>query len=360
MVLCPGSLPPAFPTCTELAQALDAEIEEFSMYAMTGPSPEEIAASEVAGTGVPFVVWLSGDESTLEIHVYESSGDVEVTKALDLAGMGETPAADDVAIIARNLMGTSLYANLAEIGGEDLLEMAIAGNDQQGSSIVVSTQKPAIVEYENTPSLWFPQFVMGWSIVPYPDQNNSTRGSADAYNGLLLGLRFPFLERAWAGVSITLTQSVEQTFRYWNPRDLQRGISRVHEEQSGRAGFIDDQILVMAEAAWYPLLTDRLGIWIGGGVGLTRLSIQVIQEAGGIESADILRLTLGTSSGFQVILVPRVRIEVGVRIGGIPVTFGDENFTMRAVDASNGSYADTTFYTAGRFQMAFWIAMGFG
>lgn len=346
MVLCPGDLPEGIPGCEAVAEALDAEIEEFSMFAVPGPSPAETPPQEVAGPGVPFVLWTTAFAESLTLHVYEAENAVEVSKTLDLATMDEVPSAYDLAILYRDIMGTSLYAGLAELENDALLDLAIPEEKEE----VVLERAAAGKGKASIPmdlKMWFPQFVMGWSLISYPGARNTNRPISDIYNGLSLSLRLPFKERFWAGVSLILTQSLTHEFEY----DLPSG-------DVSNANFIDDQILINLDVAWYPYMTERIGIFVGGGPGLTRTATELVETAAGkVGTAAALRMTLATLAGFQVTFAPRVRLETAARFAYC-MTLNDSD-RLVLVPEGNEDYS-YKFFERGDIQISFWLSMVFG
>lgn len=364
MVLCPGDLPEGIPGCEDVAQALDVEIEEFSMYALPGPSPDEITPQEVAGPGVPFVVWSTAFDDQLVLHVYEASNAVEVSKTLDLGTMEEVPTAYDLAILYTNLMGTSLYAGLAELEEGELIDLAIP---EEKESVILEraasgkgkAELPA--EFEK----WFPQFALGWSLVSYPGTHNAGNRISDVYNGLVMSLRLPFPGKFWAGASVTLTQSVIGSFEYDLPpsvSNLSPGLPNPIRTSTG--SFNDDQIVITADGAWYPYQSERIGVWIAFSPGITRTSTEVSYFGENLideynRSATSYRMSLAASAGFQVTAVPRVNVEAGLRLGYLFRVWGADRLWITPDHTRFPKY-DYKFYESGNFQLAFWMSMVFG
>jgi hypothetical protein len=352
MVLCPGKLPKAVPRCEAIAQALDVEIEEFSMYAIPGPSPSEIAPGELAGPGVPFVLWVSAEGQDMTLHVYQASGRVEISKTVDPGYFGELPTAYDMAILFKNLMGTSLYADLATLYGLDAELMALAIPEEKEEAILArAAAGKGKVEISNIRQLYLPQLHMGWALVTYDSQNNLGSNVSDVYNGLYLSLRFPFMRKAWAGVSLVVTQTIGRSFNY----EVQ--ISPTYS-QLASATFKDSQVLLSATAAWYTYLGEHLGVWIGGGPGITSSTVQLHRSVpdNSVERESIIRMVLSGSAGLQIMAAARVRFEVGLRLGYIFTLKGDDTQIIPL-----DSYRKTSpYYESGSFQLTTWLTMGFG
>jgi hypothetical protein len=374
MVLCPEDLPDSVPGCEEVAEALDAEIEEFSMFAVPGPSPVETPPQEVAGPGVPFVVWTTAFEDSITLHVYEASNALEVSKTLDLATMEEVPSAYDLAILYRDIMGTSLYAGLAELEDDDLLDLAIT---EEIESVVLARaaagKGKAAIPMDL--KLWFPQFVMGWGLLSYPGVSNANEKISDVYNGLQLSLRFPFKERFWAGISVVLTQSKRESFIEGIPEESRHGSGYWFSIQDAR--FNDDQVVINLSAAWYPLWTPRTRIWIALGPGITRTTTQLMVSGQKVDPDDptllwpfvdsetykAYRMTLNTSSALQIVMAPRVCIEAGLRLSYVFTLEGpkdDELWYDWYVEDPDADVASYRYFDYGAFQLSFWLSMVFG
>lgn len=362
MVLCPEDLPEGLPTCEEVVEALDAEIEEFSMYAVAGPSPKQTPPEVVAGPGVPFVIWATAQDEQLVLHAYEAANDVEVSKTLDLSTMDELPTARDLAILYTNLMGTSLYAELAALEGEEIISLAVP-EEKEAVILERAAEGKGKADIPRKLKIWFPQFFMGWALVSYPDQDNLNNDRGDVYNGLMLSLRFPFRKGFWAGASIILPQTRYRHFFDDIPEE-----SRPPDITMLR--FNSDQIVISAEAGWYPLQKDRIALWIGAGPGITRTSTRLAYKYlhakwGKIEDPTV-RLTLGGAAGFQVIIAPRVRLETGLRIAWVGTLDGDDEhlFNWWTVEHVGDEVVVTEYgymyYQHKNFQLSFWITMGFG
>ncbi len=372
MVLCPGDLPDGIPSCEAVAEALDAEIEEFSMFAVPGPSPVETPPQEVAGPGVPFVLWTTVFDDSLTLHVYEAENAIEVSKTLDLATMEEVPSAYDIAILYRDIMGTSLYAGLAEIEEDALLDLAIT---EEIEAIVLARaaagKGKAAIPMDL--KMWFPQFVMGWGLLSYPGVSNANEKISDVYNGLMLSLRFPFEKRFWAGASVVLTQSKRESFINDIPEEYRPG-SFVMKD----ARFNDDQIIINATAGWYPLWRDRVRVWIGLGPGITLTTTQGMvsgtkpdpDNPGSVisfvdsEEYKAYRMTLSTSSALQIVMAPRVCLEAGLRLSYVFSLYAPEDdeliYYWTAWTPAGDVPAEYRYFDYGAFQLSFWLSMVFG
>lgn len=365
-VLCADSLPQGLPGCQEVAEALSVEVEEFSMTAVTGPAPWEMVLWEVSGPGVSFVVWMTPALEGVVMHVYETSTETELTRVLTEADLEAMPTAADLAILFKNLMGTSLYADLASIEDDELL-MDLAVPEDKEKIILEKAIKAGKVGksgMEQTGPAWMPQFSMGWSLLSHPDINNTSRGYSDMYNGLLLAVRFPIEKRWFAGASVALTQSLKDSF--------ENQISPVPLNTVTEASFIEDQLSITLNGAWYALQTRRVGIWVGLGPGIVRSSLRLVvvdKEFDAATGSSVLqkveanyavwRMSLGTSAGFQLNIVPRVKLEGGLGLHYLFNLVGAKNFTFR-YESTDSTVENHRYFQHGNVRINFWIAMVFG
>jgi hypothetical protein len=348
MVLCPGNLPPEVPECQPLAQSLEVELREFELSAVTGPEPWSAPLEDMGGPEVAFVVWVEADPEAVVLHVYQTSSSLEMFKVLKTAELHEPPTVADLAILFKNLMGTTLYADLASIDDDLMMDLAVP--EEKGEVVVRhAAQEAPAAEPEPTGEQirWMPQFTMGWSLLTYPDVNNTDSPARDLYNGLMLALRLPVHERLTAGVSVVLTQSIGSSFDSelidaW-------GVS------PGNATFFEDQVIIATEASWSPLVLEHFAVWIGAGPGITRSAVKLVM--GDAEwQMSVWRMSLGGSAGMQVIAVPRVRVELGVAAGYC--------FSLVYSDRRKVENEDTgeeyTFFEHGNVRINLWLAMVFG
>ncbi len=357
LVLCPDDLAPAIPGCAKLAQALAVEVEEFSMTPITGPTPWAMPVQDMAGPGIPFVLWVTEEPGGIVLHVFDASNDIELYKVLDTSAMAEPPGAADLAILFKNLMGTSLYADLAAIEDDDaMFDLAVpAGKEKIIVGHASSKAGEATPHHE---PMWMPQFTMGWALVSHPDVNNTRRGGSDVYNGLMLSIRFPIGEKIWAGASLTLTQSITGSFlKELDPTPIRP----VYE-----AMFVEDHVAIALDGAFFPLVTKRVSVWTGLSPGIIRSSMRLIVVEDGDDGLDkientypVWRMSLSAGAGIQLTMVPRVALEMGLNLGYCFNISGADQyvFDYRSEHGASESYR---YFMHGSFRIGFWLAMVFG
>ncbi len=366
-VLCTPDLPESLPACEAVAAALDLEIEEFGMHAIAQAWPGDGVPGAAAGADVQFTVWEWVEGARLEIHVSDHANDVRVAKSLDLSSLSEFPEAVDIAILAKNLMGASLYASLAALSEEDLLvDLAVPPEKEATILDRAADGKEALPAAPPAPR-WAPQILLGWGLISYPGQHNVMSSTWDTYNGIALAVRFPFAKyRMWMGFSVFVTQSLED-----NPTsELNEAIASPFGVTS--SVFTDDQIVMALDLAWVPLLHDRVQIWLSAGPGLTRVAWKVLAYYdpdaldGLLEtfmakaSLTVLRVTIGGGFGLAIRIVDRVRLETGLR-----ETWCSSLGSRNAALVFGGPFPELEHrmdlpFEHGAAGITFWLAMVFG
>jgi hypothetical protein len=115
-----------FPGCEAVAEALRIEMgASLSIVEKDPPVPENPRAVAVEARAL-FIAWVApgGDGAAYVLYAYDALNDQVLSKRVEL-GKGKPPDAEAVAFLYRNMLGTSLYADLESIGSDsDLWSLA--------------------------------------------------------------------------------------------------------------------------------------------------------------------------------------------------------------------------------------------
>jgi len=171
------------PDCESTGSALQRELEISGLEFIQIPTPPSMVknpddpsiAQNLAEGGSSFVVW--SDEFSI-LRIYDAINRQLIKIDMKII-TNKSLEPDETAIFIKNVMGTSLFADLDAIEGEEKLQ-SLALNDKkisqimkvekvrkEAAKIMPSTQKIK-AEIVSRPEKWFPLFSVGYTLLSYP------------------------------------------------------------------------------------------------------------------------------------------------------------------------------------------------
>jgi hypothetical protein len=303
------------PDCDSAGLALKKELRISGFELIKIPAPPSVVkdpdslviAENLAESGASFIVWT--DDGTL-IRIYDAINRQLVKVDVSLV-VKETLKPDEMAIVIRNIMGMSLFADLDAIEGDDEL-LALAFTDEKLSQIVkVEKVKDAVAKTLPTPQVeatgeaappgakkWFPLFTVGYTLLTYPEERL-------VFHGANIDLRFPLPKRFELSLGAVFT-----------------GRTTVSTDP---ADFVNDQYVIDLVASFLFIKRRIIHAW-GGlalSVGISRTEVNYSQNDASTEHV-VANGSIGAVLGLRIRLYKSIFLELKTDVDNL---FNHEVYT---------------------------------